>query len=562
MPERDQESLPNLTVSLKSEGDVELPWLKEIRATGSEDGAQIARCDAKLIKRDHIRDSFWQDMEEASQESCDLAFGLFDRYGRVSRKYIEPGFRQGSGVWGRELDVGDILLFEKLVVEPRARRRGVGTKLAQAVLDHVREDAGQKKYVAMVRPGVPTQEVAEGEEDEYKRHLATSRRFWRSLGFRRIGTSFWFAFTDEEGHPSRQLDASQEWDPPQDTGLYTAISVQVEGAMYQVLSAPTPDPEDLRRLGRVLPETAEDERWFATDHEGNTVLHEAAMKGNLDIIKYLVARCPDLAAARNRNGDTPLEALRSSMELLRTRSVYIEMVEVASDRFKGFDQSTIACVGFLSGGTGVFDLTQLSREEISQISSATDTQARTIHPEADAIRHALRLTYGCTCGRCIGGFLSPRMKRILKQGALQQRDVEVTLGWDEDDWFEEGRHMLTGLFVQCLKKGMVPNENNILGLVPDKRQPTLEAFLEEGGSVRSIGTTIFERMLGCEYWRQALYPTCQETDTGRVLPECRNDLELGFVSGMCGYKRVSPGRKYFHDEEREEEEEEDDDDEY
>jgi hypothetical protein len=25
------------------------------------------------------------------------------------------------------------------------------------------------------------------------------------------------------------------------------------------------------------------------------------------------------------------------------------------------------------------------------------------------------------------------------------------------------------------------------------------------------------------------------------LPECRNDLEYGFVSGMCGYRRVSRG---------------------
>ncbi|KAK8079469.1 hypothetical protein PG997_007287 [Apiospora hydei] len=561
MPETFHGSLSQVTVSFKSKNDCELPWLKEITAIGSEDGAQIAACDAKLIKRDRIRPSFWQDMEEPCQETRDLAFGLFDRYGRVSRKYIEPGFRQGNGVWGRELDDGDILLFEKLVVDSRARRRGVGTKIARAVLGRVRDDAGQRKYVVVVRPGVLTQEVAGSGGDEGKRHLATSRQFWQSLGFRRIGTSSWFAFTDEEGHASRQLDASEEWIPPQDTGRYTAIAAQVQGAIDHVLSAPTSDPEDLRRLGEFFPEGAGFAQWFATDDEGNTVLHQAAIKGTLDVIKYLVARCPGMAAARNRDGDNPLETLQSSMELLRTRSNYIEMVEVVSDRFKGFDQSTIACLGFLSGDTEVFDLTQLSREEISEISSATDSQARTIHPEADAIRRALRFKYGCTCGQCIGGFLSPRMKHMLEEETLGQRDEDLMLMWDDDDWLEEGRHMLTGRFVKCLKKGMVPNENNILTLVSDKQEPTLEAFLEEGGSVSSIGTTIFERMLESEGWQLALNPGCQETDTGRVLPECRNDLELGFVSGRCGYKRVSPGRKYFHDEEREEEEE-DDDDEY
>ncbi|KAK8050971.1 hypothetical protein PG993_002356 [Apiospora rasikravindrae] len=560
MPETDPESPPsNVTVSLKSENDIELPWLKELTAIGFEDDAQIATCDAKLIKRDRIRPSFWQDMEEPSQGTRDLAFGLFDRYGRVSRKYTDPGFRQGSGVWGCELDHGEILFFEKLAVDSRCRRRGVGTQLVQAVLDNIRANIGQNGYIVMVWPGILTQEVARRDGDEAKRvYLATSRRFWRSLGFRRIGTSSWFAFTDDEGHPSRSLDVSEEWDPPQDTGFYTAISEPVQGVIDHVLRAPASTPEDLRQLDQVVPDSAEDGRWFATNEHGNTVLHMAAMKGNLDLIKYLIARCPDLATARNREGDTPLEALQSSMELLRTRSSYMEMVEVVSDRFKGFDQSTIACVEFLSRGKEVFDLTQLSREEISRISSATDSQARTIHPEADAICHALRLKYGCTCGQCMGGFLSPRMKHKLIEETLGRRDEDRTIGWDNDDWLEEGRHMLTGRFVKCLKKGMIPNENNILSSVSDKERPTLEAFLEEGGTVSSIGTTIFQRMLDSEDWQLALSQTDQETATGRILPECRNDLELGFVSGMCGYKRVSPGRKYFHDEEREEDDDDED----
>lgn len=30
-----------------------------------------------------------------------------------------------------------------------------------------------------------------------------------------------------------------------------------------------------------------------------------------------------------------------------------------------------------------------------------------------------------------------------------------------------------------------------------------------------------------------------ETEVSSHLPECRNDLEFGFVSGMCGYRRIS-----------------------
>ncbi|KAK8127280.1 hypothetical protein PG984_008388 [Apiospora sp. TS-2023a] len=560
MPEKGPKS--SLEVTVKHKIDHEQSWVEDITASGLEQGAHIARCNAKLINRDLIRPCFWQEMEEVSQDTCDLAFGLFDRYGRVERKYIEPGFRQGNGAWGRELDHGDILLFEKLTVDPEARRRGVGTKLVQAVLDRVRGIAGQRKFIVVVGPGILNQEVDRTDKDEALRVLATARRFWRSLGFRRVGTSSWFAFTDDSDHPSRQLDTSKEWDAPQETGPYTAISAHVQEALSNLLSIRHLNAEQVHQLEEILPGDTEDERWFATDEDGNTVLHLAAIRGSQEVIEYIIPRCPNLGTARNREGDTPLEASQTSMEHLRTRRIYMDMTEVVSDLFPGFSQQTINCMGLLSG-TKVFDLTQLSREEISQISSATDEQARMIHPEADAIRHALRLKCGCTCGECVGGFLSRRMSTLLMRQARLQRDEDYDMFDDYDDeWVDKGREILSNRFIECLKKGMIPSEDNILHLVSDEDQQFLDTFLEDGGTVNDYVSTIFQRILRDQVWELLLRNDPLTVGTYFWIPECRNDLELGFVSGMCGYRRVSSGRQYYHDGLLDDEEEGEDEDDY
>ncbi|KAK8029310.1 hypothetical protein PG991_006366 [Apiospora marii] len=535
MPEKGPKLPSELTVHLESYR--EQPWVEDITAFGREQGVPISKCDAKLINRDRIRPHFWQDMEEVSRESCDMAFDLFDRYGRVERKYIEPGFRQGSGVGGRELDHGDILLIEKLRVESEARRRGVGTKVAHAVLDHVRGSAGHRKYVAVVGPGIVLQDADETDRDEAMGALATSKLFWRSLGFRRIGTSPWFAFTDQVDHPSRQLDISKEWDPPQHTGAYNAMLEHVRQVITSVLRIRAPNAETLRQLEEALPGNAEDERWFATDEEGNTVLHLAAMNGSLEVVKCITV-----------------------MEQLRTRKGYLDMLEVVSDRFTGFGPRSITCAGFLSGAD-VFDLTKFSREEITQMSFATDDEARLIHPEVDTVHQTLRIRYGCTCGECIGGFLSPRMRRMLIEQAAIQRDEDELMP-EDDDCMDQGKEILSKPFTECLQKRMIPSEDNILHLVSDEEQPVLEAFLEEGGTVNHQISTIFQRILDSDDWERLLRNDPQVTDLYKELPECRNDLELGFVSGTCGYKRVSPGRPYYHDRllDEEEEGEEDDDD--
>ncbi len=233
--------------------------------------------------------------------------------------------------------------------------------------------------------------------------LAASKQFWRSLGFRRVGSSSWFAFSDNPDHPSRHLDTTDDWDDPEDPKQNYNVPESME-EVFESLSDPELSGDQcVLELQESLPVDINDTHWSLTDESGNTLLHLAAISSKGKAVKYIFSRRPDLASVRNREGDTPLEALQANMESVRTRDVLFERTRVNSDMFVGFQQSSIACIGVLSG-TQIFNLDSLSSRYIKTLSFATDEQA-SLNPEMDVIRHTLRLQYGCTCGECVGGFL-------------------------------------------------------------------------------------------------------------------------------------------------------------
>jgi hypothetical protein len=59
-----------------------------------------------------MRQLFWQNMEEVSQDMADAAFRLFDKYGCLKTKFMEHCVQRGTGVWDEELDYGPLFLIE------------------------------------------------------------------------------------------------------------------------------------------------------------------------------------------------------------------------------------------------------------------------------------------------------------------------------------------------------------------------------------------------------------------------------------------------------------------
>lgn len=112
----------------------ELEWCDGIVAKVTHAAEAVTEKDighayARLIRRDSIRETFHEDIEEASQDSSQLGFELFDRYGCLKPELIEHCVKKGSGVWGDEVDAGSILLVETVRVDKEWRRKGIGARL-------------------------------------------------------------------------------------------------------------------------------------------------------------------------------------------------------------------------------------------------------------------------------------------------------------------------------------------------------------------------------------------------------------------------------------------------
>lgn len=116
--------------------DFGFKWLEPINVGASstahldEHGKpkNVAYCEAKLIRRGQMRDDFHGQMERPSTETSKLAFDLFDRYGRLRPEFKAHSVIKGSGVWGQELDHGDMLLIEEVFVDKDHRRQGAWSK--------------------------------------------------------------------------------------------------------------------------------------------------------------------------------------------------------------------------------------------------------------------------------------------------------------------------------------------------------------------------------------------------------------------------------------------------
>ncbi|KAK3313178.1 hypothetical protein B0H66DRAFT_632270 [Apodospora peruviana] len=136
-----------------------------------------------------------------------------------------------------------------------------------------------------------------------------------SLGFRRVGTSSWFAFTGNQDHRSRALSMSGDWEvgsvqPVPD--LETAMSSNIFNFLTNTANT---DGECLVYLDETLPDNSNDPIWNLTDEKGNTLSNVAAASGALRprtmATTYLLSKRLDWANAHNYEGHTPWEALEA-----------------------------------------------------------------------------------------------------------------------------------------------------------------------------------------------------------------------------------------------------------
>ncbi|KAH7013298.1 hypothetical protein EDB80DRAFT_863261 [Ilyonectria destructans] len=519
----------------------------------SDEDDFVAQCDAKLIRRGRIRNDFSNEIEEPSEETSALGSDLFDRYGRLRREHYEHEIKKGTGIWGQELDRGDILLFGNISVNPSWRRQGIAAKIVQAVLDETRRKS--TKFFAFAQPSYagPLDDV--DEEEKARIEATIGEQFFRSIGFRRVGTSTWLAFADDSSHPSRSLAATQDIDTPDIQKQQEVMSDDMEVIMTTLSDPSMTGAQCVREIEERFRVAMEEPTVLSTDKKGNTILHIAAMSRKTEAVDLIQSNLPQLASIRNMEGYTPAEALRSDMELRRTTFGM-------SDKFEGFGRSDVTCLAALTS-TDIFYPSESTDFD-------TETTASAIEEQLSNISNTLRLKYGCTCGQCIGGFLSPRMLlALLCQAEINYDFLAHELDYSGPDWVSSNEDFLEHLspsvrenlktnksmregftnmcdyIARCLRENNLPSERNVLDLWRNKTSewpPVTKTYLQRGGTVAAAATMIFERAMAQDEWAgDGEHMNVFEEDI-KGLATCRNDHEFGFVSGMCGYKRVSTVR--------------------
>lgn len=109
--------------------------------------------------------------------------------------------------------------------------------------------------------------------------------FYRSMGFRRIGSSHWFGLANDPDHPSRHLATHDDYDPPEPR----AHVPESEFRHLQERLAKSEDLHCMEMLEQAFQKTsAVDPSWLVTDKGGNTLLHVAALSSKPNAVDWIM----------------------------------------------------------------------------------------------------------------------------------------------------------------------------------------------------------------------------------------------------------------------------------
>lgn len=556
--------------------DEEVPWLKNYHAEEKRGGRIVASSVAQLIDRKSIRATFYEEMGEETEDLADLAFNLFDRWGCVKDDFLYHPVKKGTGIWGEELNRGKILLFQSLTAEEDARSQGIARKVVEDLWAKVRArtDASIVRYpqfesptahedeecrFALVLPTrVEAMEKAAFEAlspDAREHYIENSKTvaiaFWRSLGFRRIGSSSWFGLAAIADHPSHQLSAQDDYNPPSKNPTQDPIHDITQTAIER---APphrigfTSRQEALRNFLaindslitilenhlRSHPETHPS--WKSPDKDGNTIAHVGvrwpkALEWLLDRPMYINQ---GLYRIRNHEGETPAELFESPLKEQRVRCSTMGYTIDVSDEFQGYGLEDTHILLRIQGKTDRFNAEEFER-----------------------------VKWGCTCGECIS-YLSPRNRATLAIQAIVMYD---RLASDDHNgnissWIEWNSEILRFIpetlmekinlkrnrvlrdsvanMFQCVHhtlsvKNQIPTSVNVVSTIQEigGGRETRE-YLSQGGTVASIVLACFDHATDQDiYSGDGSFEEAHGEDIAK-LPKCRNDHE--FAMAMRVYK--------------------------
>lgn len=517
-------------------------------------GKEIGRGFGTFVNRPYIKDNFLPHMVKASHELSKIAFEVFDRKGCLKRKFMHNLVPEctGSGRWGGELDNGTLLIIEYVHVAKIWRRKGVGKRMIES-LTALARSRGRETAFTLVRPHWLSRNIWKdtiGRTDQEQNKVRISARaaatfFFRCLGFRRIGSSSCFALPTDPYLRAHMVSAAYDFDP-----LTADVQKDDPDAGYTV----EPTPKDLfgylaespyhhhhspllRHAAITLSDTecvqayihykrllCFEDVWEKVDCYHDNVLHIAACRLKFRTVQWLLENANErqvLSSAKNVEGNTPLEALESQLDSERPSTE-----RTGSRIFCGFPMEAIECLAALRGIHGLTEI------------------------------QILRLKFGCTCGECIDGVISPRIRNeALIRAENLEVDVPQNVENGQIEWLmlhmdprikanfistislQWGFGKMYGHIYTAMAADELPTVENILGHWRDSGEPPgpTASFYGIGGIAACALRIIFEELrrddMRCEVDEE--FGRERIEDLSRF-PPCRNDREFGLAAWVCG----------------------------
>lgn len=360
----------------------------------------------------------------------------------------------------------------------------------------------------------------------------SSDSFWRACGFQRIGASFFFGLAKDPEHPSHGLASSN--DHRRRCVLQSLKMSKSQQFPYDEAMVVGDDTNVLASLkARLEARPLHDQSWLMVDKAGGNLMHMLADTGKPESLKWLLGMpFGDLLRKQlNFEGETPLESMEATLEEKRLKTEIMMLTIPKSDDFEGYPPIYVACMVLLR-----------------KMATPSDLELA-------------RLTYGCTCGQCIAGFLSPRLAYAL----ICQSEIGGDMLGDEseltpngDDWVEWNEYYLENVQA-AVKQNMRTNKSlpqgfaNLVGYVAKVLEPKrlrtaarLSAmsegewpphthnFLQRGGTPISAVLACFDVAMSQDWYlgdgeHQRIFG-----DETEKLPECRNDGEFVFARPRLG----------------------------
>ena len=278
-------------------------WKADFRMEMQIEGEVVGTITGCVLERQGMTENFHELVDGVSEGLSNLCCALFNNRGDLYPKLF-------NDVFSDEMNSGQIIYLDRLIIERKHRRKGYGTALLQGLVKHLDRTCG----IIVAWPTSMDFESYFPETAEERVLMSGLIRMYRRAGFRRVGTTEYYCCVPKPSHACFDTTA---------TDLeYQTDKVELSAsdeAFLDLISTKVVKENDLGLI-----KTLAEEPDFVERATRLNVLHmlcsERGMgkecKNYLVIIDFLVQLGLDINSRWTiRNNQTPLHIAASEMNL-------------------------------------------------------------------------------------------------------------------------------------------------------------------------------------------------------------------------------------------------------